>query len=114
MASKSPLRISNLQDPTLRYNLQECIGSGVFGEVYLAIDKKASDKKVAIKIQKYIDSNSQFIQEEYKILRDYSDHTNLPDFYGVYKKNSQPSDEIWFVMEVSIKFYLVFKIVSWL
>lgn len=40
------------------------------------------------------------IQEEYRILRDLSDHPNLPDFYGAYLKRGRGGDEIWFVMQV--------------
>lgn len=42
------------------------------------------------------------INEEYRILRDFSSHPNLPDFLGVYrKKGSDNPDEIWFILEVS-------------
>lgn len=42
------------------------------------------------------------INEEYRILRDYSSHPNLPDFYGVYRKKftTMQSDEVWFILEL--------------
>lgn len=45
------------------------------------------------------------IVEEYRILRDFSEHPNIPDFYGVYRRRSAKKseyDEIWFVMEVGV------------
>lgn len=44
------------------------------------------------------------INEEYRVLRDFSSHPNLPDFLGVYRKKSNDGDnpdEIWFILEVS-------------
>lgn len=43
------------------------------------------------------------INEEYRILRDFSSHPNLPDFLGVYRKKGDGDnpDEIWFILEVS-------------
>lgn len=43
------------------------------------------------------------INEEYRVLRDFSSHPNLPDFLGVYRKKGDGDnpDEIWFVLEVS-------------
>lgn len=56
---------------------------------------------MAIKIQKYEGDLKVHIEEEYRILRDYSTHPNLPDFFGVYRKKKSNSDEIWFILEVS-------------
>jgi len=60
-----------------------------------------NDRIVALKIQHYDEEHQVSIEEEYRTLRDYCDHPNLPEFYGVYKL-SKPNgpDEIWFVMEV--------------
>lgn len=60
-------------------------------------------KKVAVKIQKIEPEFIEDVKEEYRILRDLSDHSNLPDFYGTYLKkgnNSSERDQIWFVMQV--------------
>lgn len=67
-----------------------------------AIDTQSNDRNVAIKIQVYNDEQESIIDEEYRILRDYSEHPNLPSFFGVYrKKGVDASDEIWFIIEVS-------------
>lgn len=43
------------------------------------------------------------INEEYRVLRDFSSHPNLPDFLGVYRKKGDGDNpnEIWFILEVS-------------
>lgn len=64
----------------------------------------AGNKKVAIKIQKLTSETQSLIVEEYRILRDYSSHPNLPEFYGTYRRRPSKKseyDKIWFVMEVS-------------
>lgn len=55
---------------------------------------------MAIKIQnlKEISTIEKDINEEYRILRDLSSHSNLPDFYGAFTNNN--GVELWFVMEV--------------
>jgi len=53
------------------------------------------------------------IVEEYRILRDFAGHPNLPDFYGIYRKRSAKKseyDEIWFVMEVGALDYKIKKL----
>lgn len=57
-------------------------------------------KTVAIKIQnlKEISTIEKDINEEYRILRDLSSHSNLPDFYGAFTNKN--GIELWFVMEV--------------
>lgn len=66
-----------------------------------ATDTGNNDNTVAIKIQTFEGEQISIIDEEYRILRDYSDHPNLPNFYGVYRnKQDDTSDEIWFILEV--------------
>lgn len=63
----------------------------------------AGNKRVAIKIQKLTPETQSLIVEEYRVLRDFAGHPNLPDFYGIYRRRSAKKsehDEIWFVMEV--------------
>lgn len=65
----------------------------------------SGNKKVAIKVQKLTPEAQSLIVEEYRILRDFAGHPNLPDFYGIYRRRSAKKsdyDEIWFVMEVSV------------
>ncbi|XP_052892100.1 neither inactivation nor afterpotential protein C [Anopheles moucheti] len=95
------LKIETLPDPGNRYKLGELIGSGVCAKVYRATDTQASNKNVAIKVQKFEGDMKTTIQEEFRILRDHSKHANLIDFYGVYRKKCPAGecDEIWFVLE---------------
>ena len=128
-------RLDSIQDPGKRYLLRECIGSGVCGDVYEAIDQQAGtvptiyvslnfrenshfspyvsfpvlagNKRVAVKVQKLTPESQSLIIEEYKILRDFGSHPNLPDFYGIYRRRSGKKteyDQIWFVMEVRIAY----------
>ncbi|XP_058802662.1 neither inactivation nor afterpotential protein C [Phymastichus coffea] len=95
-------RLDSIQDPGKRYVLRDRIGSGVCGDVYEAVDEEAS-RKVAIKIQKLTPETQPLIVEEYRVLRDFSEHPNLPSFYGVYRKRSGRKteyDQIWFVLEL--------------
>lgn len=56
---------------------------------------------MAIKIQPFDDEKRYIIDDEYRILRDFSDHPNFLDFYGVYRKRvSGGTDEIWFILQV--------------
>ncbi|XP_076658179.1 STKc_myosinIII_N_like and MYSc_Myo21 domain-containing protein ninaC isoform X5 [Halictus rubicundus] len=96
-------RLDSVQDPGKRYLLRECIGSGVCGDVFEAIDQHAGNKKIAVKVQKLTAESQPFIVEEYKVLRDLASHPNLPDFYGIYRRRSGKKteyDQIWFVMEL--------------
>ncbi|CAH1176110.1 unnamed protein product [Phaedon cochleariae] len=87
--------LTNIPDPGGRYQLGDVFGFGVYGKVFSANDTQASDKKVAIKLQKSGPETEKFIEEEYKILRDLSAHANIVDFYGVFRR----SEEIWFILE---------------
>ncbi|XP_076302995.1 LOW QUALITY PROTEIN: neither inactivation nor afterpotential protein C-like, partial [Lasioglossum baleicum] len=96
-------RLDSIQDPGKRYLLRECIGSGVCGDVFEAIDQQAGNKRVAVKVQKLTPESQSLIVEEYKVLRDLATHPNLPDFYGIYRRRSGKKteyDQIWFVMEL--------------
>lgn len=100
---KDGLNISCLPNPTDRYVLGKKLGSGIFGEVYKATDSQAGNKSVAIKIQVYSHDKESHIQDEYKILRDFTNHSNIIDFYGVFCEKIEHIKKIWFVLEVSIK-----------
>lgn len=95
------LPYDSLPCPDKRFELKEVIGTGVCSKVYRAIDKEANDRAVAVKCQRYERDMIAHINEEYRILRDFSSHPNMLDFYGVYRKKfatTQP-DEIWFILE---------------
>lgn len=94
----SLLAYNSLPSPDGRFELGEVIGTGVFSKVYRALDTDNHGRTVAIKIQRYEKDLKTHINEEYRVLRDFSSHPNLPDFYGVYRKQGDV-DEIWFVLE---------------
>lgn len=91
-----------IPDPGERFQLEELIGEGTYGEVYAAYDKETGNK-VAIKILENVADNIEEIEEEYLVLRDLSQHPNIPLFYGLFLKRAKPGqeeDQLWFVMEV--------------
>lgn len=95
--------------PGSRYSLLDPIGEGAFGRVCAAIDSQASKKTVAIKIQKITEAYTEILKQEYTVLRDVADHSNIANFFGVYKQE----DNLWFVLEVFIlleylSVYLIF------
>lgn len=60
---------------------------------------------MAIKVQKLTQETQALIVEEFRVLRDFAGHPNLPEFYGIYRKRSgkkSEPDQVWFVMEVNI------------
>jgi serine/threonine protein kinase len=56
----------------------------------------------AVKILESIHEIIEEIEEEYKILRDFNDHPNMPKFYGLYLRvgDTGTDDQLWMVMEV--------------
>lgn len=100
--SNQPLNVDQLPEPGDRYVLEDVIGTGIWAKVHRAIDTQTAGKVVAIKVQRYEPEQQAYIQEEYRVLRDFSSHPNLPDFHGVYRQPSgdDRADEIWFVLEV--------------
>ncbi|CAH0603393.1 unnamed protein product [Chrysodeixis includens] len=97
---KDGLNIASLSSPLDRYKLEGRLGSGIFGEVHRASDSQAAGKNVAVKVQTYTDEIEEHIQEEYKILRDFTSHPNLIDFYGVFCEKSEGVKKVWFVLEL--------------
>ncbi|KAG5898728.1 hypothetical protein JTB14_020922 [Gonioctena quinquepunctata] len=89
------MNFSDIPEPGNRYEFGDMYGYGVYGKVYSATDTQASKKSVAIKLQKYDANTKEYVEEEYKILRDLSNHLNIVDFYGIYRIGK----EMWFVLE---------------
>lgn len=98
----SKLNFDDLPDPGDRFILGECLGVGICAKVHFATDSESGNRKVAIKIQNLNRDNIPYIKEEYRVLRELSNHTNLPEFYGIFRKNTENEDEIWFVIEVRL------------
>lgn len=93
------LAYDQLPDPSGKFEILEEIGSGVHAKVHKAREL-SNDRICAIKTQVYDNDHQENIEEEYRILRDFSNFPNIPDFYGVYKrKSTEGDDEIWFVLE---------------
>lgn len=40
------------------------------------------------------------IEEEYLVLKDLTNHENLPEFYGIYLKQTEEENQVWFVLEL--------------
>lgn len=101
-----------LPSPKDRFELQDLIGEGTYGEVYSARDKNTG-KKVAIKILETIADNLEEIEEEYLVLRDLSQHPNLPSFVGIFLMRgiSVEDDQLWFVMEVCVYIYIYMEFI---
>ncbi|XP_072840184.2 mitogen-activated protein kinase kinase kinase kinase 2 isoform X1 [Pogona vitticeps] len=90
----SALRDVSLQDPRLRYELLQRIGSGTYGDVYKARDTETGEL-AAIKIVK-IDPGDDIgaIQQEITTLRDCR-HPNVVAYFGSYLRK----DRLWICME---------------
>ncbi|XP_061462606.1 mitogen-activated protein kinase kinase kinase kinase 2 isoform X2 [Rhineura floridana] len=90
----SALRDVSLQDPRLRYELVQRIGSGTYGDVYKARDTE-NGELAAIKIVK-LDPGDDIgsIQQEITTLRDCR-HPNVVAYFGSYLRN----ERLWICME---------------
>lgn len=95
------LKVDSLPDPTNRFDVGDEIATGSWAKVYKGIDKEANGKTVAIKIQRFDNDRRSIIDDEYRILRDFSGNQYFLDFYGVYRKHvPNGTDEIWFILQV--------------
>lgn len=60
-----------------------------------------SGKDVAVKVLDGILEVIEEIEAEYVILRDFGNHANIPEFYGIYlHRNPKGADQLWIVMQV--------------
>lgn len=96
----SEFSLSAFPDPGDRFVLGDVIGKGLFGTVYEAQDTEAGNMKVAVKVLQVDEDRLDDVREEYHVLRDLSDHPNLPDFYGTFVRRSEDGDQVWFAMEL--------------
>lgn len=100
--TRDSLNVPSLSSPHDRYKIEKKLGSGIFGKVFQASDDQAAGKSVAAKVINLTDTKEQYIHDEYKILRDFTKHPNIIDFYGVFCERSEYVKKIWFVIEVSL------------
>ena len=119
--------LTSLPDPGIRFEIQQLLGEGTFGEVYQvrtratflipssglhfcqtlffvssqALDT-SSGKEVAVKILDNIPDNIEEIEEEFSVLSTHWIHPNIPHFEGLFLKSgaSSEDDQIWIVMEL--------------
>lgn len=105
--ARDKLHVPVLNEIPSIFHHVHCITKGTYGEVYSATDR-SNGKKVAIKILESITDNLEEIEEEYLVLRDLSQHSNLPTFVGMFLQKGVcfEDDQLWFVMEVV--FFFVF------
>lgn len=105
LKSKVELRMylpyERLPNPTSRFEVYEELAEGVNAKIFRALEIETG-RVVALKIQHYDQEHRNSIEEEYRTLRDNTQHPNLPQFFGAYRlpKHHGP-DEIWFVLEVN-------------
>ncbi|KAK3082812.1 hypothetical protein FSP39_006063 [Pinctada imbricata] len=97
----SKIQFSELPDPTETWDIQGLIGEGTYGEIYSAVNKHTGEI-AAVKVLDAIHEKIEEIEEEYLILRDCSNHDNMPKFYGLYLKPPKTGSQtqIWLVMEL--------------
>ncbi|KAF5291882.1 hypothetical protein FQA39_LY14219 [Lamprigera yunnana] len=94
---KEMFKFDELPNGNERFSLEECLGEGVHAKVFKAKDLENSEN-VAVKIQSYSNENALIIQEEYRILKHFSNHPNLPTFYGIFKNTKD--NEVWLILEL--------------
>ncbi|XP_059476387.1 myosin-IIIb-like isoform X1 [Neocloeon triangulifer] len=95
------ITFEQLPDPSTRFQLEQVIGEGTYGEVFCAKDLD-SGQRVAVKVLENVADNVEEIEEEYLVLRDLSLHPNIPLFHGLFlKRGATPDDDqLWFAMEL--------------
>lgn len=98
------IAFEQLAEPGERFQLEQVIGEGTYGEVFCAKDRDAGHR-VAIKVLENVADNVEEIEEEFLVLRDLSLHPNIPLFYGLFLKRgpTPDDDQLWFAMEVSTR-----------
>lgn len=93
------IKFDELPAPENQWELIESIGEGTYGEVFKARNKQ-NGHLAAVKVMESINEVVEEIEEEYLILRDLSNHPNLPKFFGIFMKRCPEEDQIWLVLEL--------------
>ena len=81
------------------WHLLMSIGEGTYGEVFKA-RSVITGQVAAVKVMESINDVIEEIEEEYLILKELSNHPNLPKFYGIYLKKGGEEDQVWLVIEL--------------
>lgn len=93
------IKFDELQSPDNQWELLESIGEGTYGEVFKARNIQTG-QYAAVKVMESINEVIEEIEEEYMILRDLSNHPNLPKFHGIFMKKYNEEDQLWLVLEL--------------
>ena len=93
------IKFDELQSPDNYWELLESIGEGTYGEVFKARNLQTGNY-AAVKVMESINEVIEEIEEEYMILKDLSNHPNLPKFFGIFLKKSIEEDQLWLVLEL--------------
>lgn len=96
----SVVNFDQLPDPSGSWELGPVIGEGTYGQVFQGFNMKTGEE-VAIKVMESVHEMIEEIEEEYQVLRDLSEHPNMPRFFGMLlKRNHSYDDQIWLIMEI--------------
>lgn len=94
------IKFEELPSPNAEWHLLSSIGEGTYGEVFKARNIHTG-QLAAVKVMESINDVVEEIEEEYMILKELSNHPNLPEFYGIYyRKSYEDSDQVWLVIEL--------------
>jgi len=67
-------------------------------------------QEVAIKVLDSVDEILDEVEQEFVILRDLSNHDNIPRFYGLFLRQDPNQDQLWITMEVGKLFVFFLKL----
>lgn len=67
--------------------------------MFKAFNKKTG-QLAAVKVMESISEVVEEIEEEFLILKELSNHPNLPKFFGTFLKKGESEDQLWLVMEL--------------
>ncbi|CAD5118433.1 DgyrCDS7142 [Dimorphilus gyrociliatus] len=93
----SIIDFSSLTDPYEKFEIIERLGEGTYGECHVVKDK-TQNNLLAVKIQENVYEHLEEIEEEYRILKEFSEDENFPKFYGIFSRDEHK--EIWFALEL--------------
>jgi myosin-3 len=88
------IKFDELESPDAEWKLLESIGEGTYGEVFKAQNTK-THRLAAVKVINFVSEVVEEIEEEYKILKNLSNHPNLPKFFGIYMKKVKDEKQLW-------------------